>query len=122
MTHFLKISAFLFALILVTGTYAQEVDWDLLSKHHAASQIPQFINPNDVIKHNIKDPFFQNEEGFDKSVFENHPSQILKVRTFDSTSVVDSVINLELTYLDQNKNRKTKQYQYLISDEKLEEV
>ena len=46
----------------------------------------------ELLKNNIKDPFFQNEEGFDKGVFENHSNQILKTNTFDSTSVVDSVI------------------------------
>ena len=47
---------------------------------------------DELLKNKIKDPLFQNEEGFNKSVFENHSNQILKTAIFDSTSVVDSVI------------------------------
>jgi len=47
---------------------------------------------DELLKHKNSDQYLSYEEGVDKSVFENRSNQILKVRTFDSTSVVDSVI------------------------------
>jgi len=61
---------------------------------------------DELLKHKSSDQFLSYEEGVDKSVFENHSNQILKTATFDSTSVVDSVIVT-------NKNGDKKNHTYI---------
>ena len=66
----------------------------LLATSNLNSQTEQL---NHLLRSNFNDAFPTHEKGIDNNVFEkesfeNHSNQILKTATFDSTSVVDSVI------------------------------
>jgi len=74
---------------------------------------PQSERLDELLKNNNNDKFLSHEGEIVKNVlekdnFENHPSQILKAASFDSTSGIDSVI-----YTNKDGIREKQIYQYL---------